>query len=167
MLRHWIIANPFVPSAAQVSVDGRGGGAPGDHDVKTRLVRAGREQQKGCINKAVSQARDWDKQNVQGKQNWCSSAWLIWECQPHALRWPSLTWEQILLLIGHRSDAVALLPLESTEEKRGMDKEISKGAVGSGLITICLKGWGRKGGWVLLWEGVSAPVFHRFGVEIS
>lgn len=68
-----------MPSAAQVSVDGRGGGAPGDHDVKTTFVRAGREQPKGCTNKAVEQERDWDKQKLQGKQNWCSSAWLLWE----------------------------------------------------------------------------------------
>ena len=38
MPRHYIIANPFVPSAAQVPLDGRGGGAPGDHDVKTTFV---------------------------------------------------------------------------------------------------------------------------------
>lgn len=58
-----------MPSAAQVSVDGRGGEAPGDHDVKTTFVRAGREQKKSCINKAVEQARDWDEQKIQSKQS--------------------------------------------------------------------------------------------------
>ena len=36
-----------------------------------------------------------------------------------------------MLLIGYRSEAVALLLEEITEKKRGKDKEIRKGAVGS------------------------------------
>lgn len=52
-----------------------------------------------------------------------------------------------MLVIGYRSDAVALLLLETTEKKRGKDKEMRKGAMGSGLLTNCLKGWERKREW--------------------
>jgi len=65
------------------------------------------------------------------------------------------------MLIGYKSEAVALLLQKITKKKRGKDKEIRKGAVGSQACSA--SGWrngeGRENQLLLL-GGVSTPSFR-------